>query len=156
MAKKIYSVSEAKLSIERYCVYQDRCQYEVEQKLREMGMIPLAIDELMLGLIQDNFVNEERFTRSYIRGKYRIKKWGRIKIEQGLKEKRVPDYCIARSWDEIDSEEYFDILCKLAESKWNLIPGSSYEKWGKTKKFLWSRGFESNLIQEVLNDLAKH
>ncbi len=155
MSKKVYTVSEAKLKAERYCVYQDRCQFEVEGKLKELGMIPLAIDEIMIDLIQNDFVNEERFARSYARGKYRIKKWGRIKIKQGLKSKRISEYCIKKAWNEIDQEEYYSILLNLANNKWNLVGGENYVKYGKVKRFLWSKGFENDLITEVLSDLIK-
>ncbi len=156
MSKKVYSISEAKLKLEHYCIYQDRCQYEVEVKLREIGMIPLAVDEILAQLIQDNFVNEERFARSYARGKHRIKKWGRIKIKQGLKAKRISEYCIRKALTEIDQEEYYEILIRLANVKWDSLNGVSFEKYGKVKRYLWGKGFESDLINDVLNDLVKN
>ncbi len=156
MTVKVYTVKDAKLKAEHYCVYQDRCQMEVEVKLRELGMIPLAIDEIMIDLIQNDFVNEERFARSYARGKYRIKRWGRIKIKQGLKAKRISDYCIRKAWEEIDPEEYYAILEKLASRKWSTLKGNSFERYGKVKRFLWSKGFESDLINEVLKELVEN
>jgi len=156
MHKKSYTISEARLKAEHYCIYQDRCQYELEVKLKEMGMIPLAVDEILIDLIQNDFVNEERFARSYTRGKYRIMKWGRIKIKQGLKAKRISDYCIKKGWEEIDLDEYFTILEQLAQSKWAVTKGSNYEKYGKVKRFLWSRGFETDLISEVLSVLVEN
>ena len=98
---KTYTVAEAKQKLENYCAYQERCHQEVRRKLRSMGMIPLAIDDIMVHLIKNNFLNEERFARSYARGKFRVKKWGRIRIERELKARGLSDYTIEVGLDDI-------------------------------------------------------
>ena len=97
MEKKSYSVTEAKVALQQFCAYQDRCHKEVVDKLQKMNMIPAAIDVIVTELIQDNFLNEERFARSYARGKFNIKKWGRMRIRQELKRRAISDYCIKKA-----------------------------------------------------------
>lgn len=88
--QKTYTVDEALSKLQKYCAYQERCHQEVHQKLKEMKMIPEAIDYIIVELIQHNFLNEERFTKSYIRGKFRIKKWGKHRLILELKKKTFP------------------------------------------------------------------
>ena len=83
--KKTYTVQEAKASLEAYCAYQERCHREVVAKLRTMGMIPLAIDDIVVHLIQYGFLNEERYARSFTRGTFYSKKWGKLRIQRELK-----------------------------------------------------------------------
>ena len=92
MEKKSYSVTEAKVALQQFCAYQDRCHKEVVDKLQKMNMIPAAIDVIVTELIQDNFLNEERFARSFARGKFRIKKWGRLRIVRELKFRNISKY----------------------------------------------------------------
>ena len=101
---KTYTVQEAKERLEAYCAYQERCHREVIAKLRAMGMIPLAIDDIVVHLIQNDFLNEERFAKSFARGKFRIKKWGRVRIERELKTRGLSDYNIEVGLEEIDEE----------------------------------------------------
>ena len=92
MQSKSYSVKEAKLRAQQFCVYQDRCHKEVNEKLRQMNMIPEAIAVIVSELIEDNFLNEERFAKSFARGKFRIKKWGRLRIVRELKFRKITNY----------------------------------------------------------------
>lgn len=85
--QKSYTVTEALQKLMHFCAYRDRSQREVENKLDEMRMIPVAKEKIIISLMQENFLNEERFARSFVRGKFRIKKWGRIKIKQELKKR---------------------------------------------------------------------
>jgi len=102
---KTYTVEEAKRRLERYCAYQERSHRQVRDKLREMRMIPLAIDEVIVHLIKHDFLNEERFARSYARGKFRLKKWGRDRITRTLYAMGLSDYLIEAGLEEIDEEE---------------------------------------------------
>lgn len=132
-----------------YCVYQDRCHYEVEQKMRDFLLIPEAKDEILMYLIKENYLNEERFTRSYIRGKFSIKNWGRNKIKMHLKQKGISDKLISKSWDEIDEEDYRKTVVKIWNDYFSRQKGlKEYQKKSKTIKYLMSRGFEYELITE--------
>ena len=151
---KTYTVAEAKLKLENYCAYQERCHQEVRQKLRSMGMIPLAIDDIMVHLIKNNFLNEERFARSYARGKFRVKKWGRIRIERELKARGLSDYTIEAGLDEIDEDEYMDTFETLAEKKYATIKDTNpYKAKAKLANYLLYRGWETDLVYEKINEL---
>ena len=135
-----------------YCAYQDRCHFEVEQKMRDFLLIPEAREELILYLIRENYLNEERFTRSYIRGKFYIKHWGRTKIRLHLKQKQVPEKLIQRCMNEIDEQDYENILLKIYETYYSKLKGlKDYQKKSKTIRYLLSRGFEYECVLEVLN-----
>ena len=98
--------SEALQKLKKYCAYQERSHSEVRTKLLSLGVYGDTLEEVILELVQEDYLNEERFARAYARGKHRIKKWGRNKITQGLKMKRVSDYCIKQAMTEIDQELY--------------------------------------------------
>jgi len=156
--KLTYTVEEAKRKLERYCTYQDRCHKEIEQKLYEMRMIPEACELILLHLIEHNFLNEERFSKSFSRGKFRIKNWGKQRIIRELKQKNISAYNIETALKEIDIEEYFSTLQHLAQKKWEIIPEKDiYKKRKKVIDFLMRKGFESNLIYEEINQImANH
>jgi regulatory protein len=142
---------------EHYCAYQERSQQEVRDKLYEWGLWKDDVEELISELIQTNFLNEERFAMAYVSGKFRIKKWGKIKIRQGLKLKRVPDKMIANALKTIDLDEYLGVILDAAQKKLIFIQEKdAYKRKYKLMNYLIGRGFESNLIAEVLkdNDLA--
>ena len=147
--KKSYTFLEIKQKMVNYCVYQDRCHQEVAQKMHDFLLIPEAKDEILLYLMQENYLNEERFARSYIRGKFNIKSWGRNKIRNHLKFKGVPEKLINRCFDEIDDSDYERTLKKLYESYFSRQSGKEYQKKSKTIKYLMGRGFEYEEILRV-------
>ncbi|SHG79305.1 regulatory protein [Chryseobacterium vrystaatense] len=149
MEKKSFTFDEIKLKLVNYCVYQDRCHAEVEQKMREFLLIEEAKDEIILYLLKENYLNEERFTRSYIRGKFYIKHWGRNKIKMHLKQKQITEKLINSCWDEIDEDDYEKMISKIFEDYYSRQKGlQEYQKKSKTIKYLMSRGFEYEKISE--------
>ena len=137
--------------LEHYCAYQDRCHREVEDKLREYGADMDQKDEILLHLIKENFLNEERYARSYARGKFRIKKWGRIKIRIELKKNRISDYCIEKGMSEIDEEDYWDclrhlIILKNEQSK----IADLFIRRRRISEYLIRKGYEPNIVWEEL------
>ncbi|MCT4664652.1 MAG: RecX family transcriptional regulator [Flavobacteriales bacterium] len=149
MAKKIYDLAEAKQKIEQYCVYQDRCFLEVEQKLRGFGLMPETIDHLVDHLMEHDFINEERFARSYVRGAFRYKKWGRKKIQIGLKQKNITAKLQEMALQEIDQEEYLSILANLLEKKSLIIKyKNDYDKKQKLIRYALQKGY---LYEEIQN-----
>ncbi len=151
---KTYTVDEATKVLEHFCAYQERCHKEVEKKLYNLNMIPEAKEKIILHLLQHNFLNEERFTKAFVRGKFSIKKWGRIKIVSQLKFKQVSIYNIKTALQEIDEETYFETLQIIAEKKLGLIKETnSYKKRNKLSNYLISKGFESNLVYKIVNNL---
>lgn len=151
--KKLFTFDEIKQKLVNYCVYQDRCHAEVEQKMREFVLIPEAKDEILLYLMKENYLNEERFTRSYIRGKFNIKHWGKNKIKMHLKQKGITEKLITKSFDEIDNDDYLNIIKKLYENHFSKQKGLQvYQKKSKTIKYLLSRGFEYENILQVIDN----
>lgn len=154
--KKSYTFLEIKQKMVNYCVYQDRCHKEVEQKMWDFLLIPEAKDEILLYLMKENYLNEERFTRSYIRGKFYMKSWGRNKIRNHLKFKGVPEKLINASFDEIEDDDYEKTLEKLYLDYWGKIKGlQDYQKKSKTIKYLLSKGFEYESITSLIKKLAQ-
>jgi regulatory protein len=152
--KEVYSIKEAIHKIENFCAYQERCHEEVVQKLRSMKMDSEEIDSIMVHLIGDNFLNEERFACSFARGKHRIKHWGKIRIVNELKSKKITQTLINIALKEISPEEYATTFHTLAEKNWESIRETNLMK--KRKKFcdyMLRRGFESNLIFEKVKEL---
>ena len=150
----VFSIKEAIHKIEHYCAYQERCHEEVVQKLRSMKMDADEIDTIMVHLISDNFLNEERFAQSFARGKHRIKHWGKVRIVNELKAKNITQTLINIALKEISTEEYLSTFHTLADRNWESIKETNLLK--KRKKFcdyLLRRGFESNLIFEKAKEL---
>jgi regulatory protein len=150
----IFSIKEAINKIEHFCAYQERCHEEVVQKLRTMKMDSEEIDTIMVHLISDNFLNEERFACSFARGKHRIKHWGKIRIVNELKSRKITQTLINSALKEISPEEYATTFHTLAERHWKSIRETNLMK--KRKKFcdyMLRRGFESNLIFEKVKEL---
>lgn len=144
-----YSLLEAKQKIEAFCAYQERCDLEVRQKLQSWYLHSEDIDILISDLISHNFLNEERFAEAYVSGKFRIKQWGRIKIRQSLKQKKISDYSINKALSQINDEEYILTLQTLAENK-IVKAKNDWERKIKIKSYLASKGYENDLINDVL------
>lgn len=152
--KKNYTFDEIKQKMVNYCVYQDRCHYEVEQKMKEFVLILEAKEEILLYLIKENYLNEERFVRSYIRGKFNIKQWGRNKIKIHLKQKGINDKLINNCMDEIYEDDYRKAIEKLWENYYQKQKGlKEYQRKSKTIRYLMSRGFEYEEINNVLEHI---
>ena len=147
MEKKSFTFDEIKLKLVNYCVYQDRCHAEVEQKMREFLLIDEAKEEIMLYLMKENYLNEERFTRSYIRGKFYIKHWGKTKIKIHLKQKQISDKLISICFDEIHEDDYEKTIRKIYQDYYDKQSGlKDYTRKAKTIKYLIIRGYEYEKI----------
>jgi regulatory protein len=154
MTNKGLSVDEIKKKLEYYCVYQDRCHQEVEKKLSEFRLIPEARELILIHLIQENYLNEERFAQSFARGKFRIKKWGKKRIVQELKMRDISAYNIKSALKEIDEEEYLSVLNELARTKQrSLKETNAYIRNQKLFQYLYRKGFESDLIRETIKNI---
>lgn len=152
---KTYTVEEAKRRMERYCVYQERCHKEVHQKLYEMRMIPLAIDEIIDHLLRHNFLNETRFSQAFARGKFRTKKWGRNRIVNELKFRQISKFNIKIALKEIPNDEYFKTFEALVEKRLQQLASETnlQKKRKKLADYLFYRGWESELVYEKVGEL---
>ncbi len=151
MFKQRLTKEQALPKIKQYCAYQERCHQEVKDKLYSYGLYKDDVEPLISQLIEENYLNEERFARQFAGGKFRIKQWGRKKITYGLKEKNVNAYCIKLGLKEIDDTDYEKLLSALAEKKWTTLKGEHYiTREAKTRNFLLQRGFENELISKEI------
>jgi regulatory protein len=140
---KIYTLEATQAAIQRYCAFQERCQSEVEERLRSMGVLPEAQAELVADLMANGFLNEERFARAFARGKFRIKGWGPRKIAQGLQAKRVSSACINLGLSELEEGEVRGYLLRQRE------------KYPDDQEFLaWAyrRGFDRSSALQALQE----
>jgi regulatory protein len=142
--------------IKHYCAYQERCHSEVRSKLLELKVYGLELENYISILIEENFLNEERYACSYARGKFRFKQWGKTKIKYQLKAKQISPYLINKAMQEIDDEEYWQVLTTLAEKKSQSLQTEKnrFIKSQKIRNYLLQKGFESGLIYEVMKDLG--
>jgi regulatory protein len=153
---KTYTVEEAKRKLESYCAYQERCHKEARNKLRDMRMIPEAIDVILVHLIEHNFLNEERFAKAFVGGKFRIKKWGKIRLVRELKFREISKYSIDTALKEIDLDDYYKTLDELTLKRIDQVKEKDkYKKKKKVADYLFYRGWESHLVYEKLNEYMK-
>ena len=153
-AKKSITISEAKKNIEHYCAYQERCHKEVVNKLKDLGIIQNAIDVIVTDLIQNNYLNETRFAQSFARGKFKIKKWGKVKIHRELNKREISEYNIKMGMKEIsdsDYEETFNTLLDKKLSELSHLPESEQKR--KIFSYLSYRGWEVEKIFEALRKI---
>lgn len=153
--RKSYTLDEAKQKLESYCAYQERCHEEVRSKLRQMQMIPQAIDVIIGHLIENNYLNEERFSKSFVRGKFNIKKWGKKRIKLELRQRQISDYLIKTALQEISDQEYLNTLDALAKKRLGSLSDTMNPQKRKRKlaDYLLYRGWESHLVYDKINEL---
>ena len=156
MSQRVFTVEEVKKKMELYCAYQDRCHQEVERKLSEFRLIAEARELILLHLMQHNFLNEERFARSYARGKFSIKKWGKRRIVQELTFRDISPYNIKSALKEIDEADYLATLDSIIAKKHSEIEEKNkYRRKQKLYRYLYRKGFESDLINEAIDKLPE-
>ncbi len=152
--RKSYTLEQALSRLQRYCTYQDRCHIEVERKLTEMRMIPQAKEQIIMSLIEDDYLNEERFALAFVKGKFRIKKWGRIRLKAELKKRKISKYLIKSALEQISEKDYLFTFEELANRKANSIKADSILlKKKKLADYLIYRGWESSLVNNKMNQL---
>jgi regulatory protein len=152
MFRQQLSKEQALQKIKHYCGYQERSHKEVKEKLYGFKLRREVVEELLASLIEESYLNEERFAQQFAGGKFRIKQWGRVKIAHALKERGVSQYCINKALSEIEEEAYRGALQKLAERKWASLKTETnkFTRFQKTKMYLMQRGYEQSYIDPVL------
>lgn len=153
--KVVYTKSQALEALQHFCAYQDRCHKEAREKLRELHCYGHEAEEVICDLIEDNYLNDERFARSFARGKFKIKRWGRAKITRELKQREISVYCIKKGLSEIEEEAYLktleqELLRRERLERKGLHP---YLKRRKLADYMFQRGYESFLTWEAINRL---
>lgn len=156
MPKKLYTLQDAIKKLEHYCAYQERCHKEVRQKLTDMCMNSESKDIIIVHLIEHNFLNEERFAKAFVSGKFKIKNWGKQRITYELKKKDISAINVRKALNEIDSDSYLEVFNDLAEKKaHHLKEPNVFKKRKKLIDYLLYRGWESHLVYEKANDIIK-
>ncbi|MEQ8705103.1 MAG: regulatory protein RecX [Phaeodactylibacter sp.] len=151
---KWYSKEEALQKLQHYCAYQDRCHQEVRQQLRDMNVYPDWREEIIVALIEENFLNEERFARSYVRGKFRMKKWGRVRIKQELRRRNISDYCIRKGLSEIEEAAYSETLNELVEKKGDRTDAANLWAFrNKVAHFVINKGYEPAMVWSAVKEI---
>ena len=154
--KKTYTYEEALISLQKYCIYQDRSHMEVEKKLKEMSMIPEVVNKIIISLIEQDYLNEERFAFNYARGKFKLKKWGKRRLKAELKRKGVTSNLISLALDQISDFDYKRTFDELANKKASSInSGSVLKNRKQLADYLIYRGWETTLVYDKLNEIFK-
>ena len=151
---KSYTLAQAQKKLEYYCAYQERCHKEVIAKLRTLGMIPSVIDKIISELIKANYLNETRFTQSFVRGKFRIKKWGKNRILQELKVRDISSFNIKLGMKEISDDNYQKTFYELFEKRRREVKQlTKTEQKKKIFSYMSYRGWENSKVYEALRNL---
>lgn len=155
MQRKILTKEEALQKLRHYCTYQERSHSEVQQKLYELGIRRQDHDEIIATLIEEDYLNEERFAKMFAGGKFRMKDWGRKKIYYALKEKKVSEYSIKQAMKEIDEEEYLKNLKELTSEKYESLKDEQhFVRKKKTIDYMIQKGYEFDLVTKAINELT--
>jgi regulatory protein len=150
--KKYFTKEEALQKAKQYCAYQERCHSEVKEKLYSFGLHKKEVEEMLSNLIEENYLNEERFAVQFAGGKFRIKQWGRVKIKYALKQKQVSEYCIKKALLTITEADYKKTLQKLFDQKLKTLKTEKniFSKKRKLQDHLLQRGFETDLVRGLI------
>jgi len=145
------SSTEVLEKLRKYCAFQERSHRDVGQKMWDMKIPSNLHDDILIELISSDFINEERFAKAYVRGKFRIKKWGRLKIVKGLKEHNISKPCIQIGLREIDDRQYMKNLRQcIDEKRLKLTEKNPWKRKSAIMRFAQQRGFETELILELI------
>lgn len=156
MQKKRLTKEQALQKLRQYCGYQERSHSEVRQKLWDLGVSKTEHDEIISSLIEDDYLNEERFARQFAGGKFRMKDWGKKKIYYALKEKGINEHIIKTAMKDVNEEEYKNTAAGLAEKKWASLKSEQYlVRKKKTMDYLLQKGYEFNLVSALVNSFVK-
>ena len=155
--RKQLTGEQALQKIKQYCAYQERCHVEVKEKLYTYGLFKQQVEELLSRLIEEDYLNEERFAIQFAGGRFRMKQWGRVKIKYELKQKKVSEYCIQKALTQIDEEAYQKTLHQLANKKWKDISEKEpdqFTRMSKTTAYLLQKGFEAEWVRTEVTKVA--
>ncbi len=151
----LISTFEALEKLRKYCAYCERSQFDVRLKLTNWNIDEVSCESIISTLIEENFVNEERYAKAFTQGKIRINHWGKIKIKQSLRQHKISEPCIKMAFASIDYDEYLQVLIKEGAKKVNQLKGSEILVKHKTIQYLIGKGFESEMIWENIDQIIK-
>jgi regulatory protein len=150
------SLEQALQKARHFCGYQERCHHDVKEKLYSFGLRRQDVDAALATLIEEDYLNEERFAVQFAGGHFRLKQWGKVKIRYELKQRQVSDYCIKKALAAIEEDDYLKTLGRLAAGKWETLKGeTAFVRRGKLQEYLVRKGYEPDRIAEVIKDLSQ-
>jgi regulatory protein len=157
MYKQTLTKEQALQKAKHYCGYQERSHSEVKEKLYSYQLRKAEVEELISRLIDEDYLNEERFAIQFAGGRFRMKQWGKVKITYELKQKKVSEYCIKKAMKEIDEAEYEKTLLKLFAEKQKSLKGETNHLIRKRKlqDYLLQKGYEFSLVQDLLRNTSR-
>jgi|TARA_B110000438_G_scaffold179900_1_gene171915 regulatory protein len=148
------TLKEIEGKLQYYCSYQDRCHKEVTEKLKKFNVKQHESNQIISNLINDNYLNESRFSESFVRGKFKIKNWGKIRIISELKRRNISPYNITLGLKEVEDQDYLNKFEEIFKKKLSSLNNlSSDVKKKKIISYLQYRGWESNLIYSKINEI---
>ena len=138
--------------MQNYCSYQERSFFDVKTKLISWNVQEKIMDKIISKLVDQDYLNEERYAKAFTGGKFRINKWGKNKIINELHKKQIPDIYIQIGINEIDDNEYFNTLKEIISKKdANLKIANQEKRMQKLANYAISRGFDRGIVWKVLN-----
>lgn len=154
MYRRQLTREQALQKAKHYCAYQERCHSEVKEKLYSFGLRKTDVEQLLTQLIDEDYLNEERFAVQFAGGKFRMKQWGRVKIKYELKQKGVSEYCIKKALKEINEEAYLKTLRKLFDEKMKTLRSETNQfiRKQKLQDYLLQKGYEAASVQQLLSN----
>ncbi len=153
MFRQHFTKEQAHQKAKHYCAYQERCHSEVKEKLYSFGLRKVEVEDLLSTLIEEDYLNEERFAELFAGGRFRLKKWGRVKIKYELKQKKVSEYCIKKGMKVIEDADYMQTIQKLfaLKSKELKHEKNHFIKKKKIQDYLLQKGYEPELIRNLFS-----
>lgn len=152
-----YTKEQVLKKLEHFCSYQERCHSEVAAKLRTFRLPKVQAEEVFGQLIENDYLNEQRFAEQFAGGKFRMKQWGRQKIRWALRQKNVSEYCIEKGLAQIPSADYAIVIDQLTQKRWEELAGEDdFSRKGKTKNYLVQKGYEPSLVQQAVDQLGDY
>lgn len=155
--KGALSLEQALQKARHYCGYQERCHSEVQEKLYSFGLRKNDVEQALATLIEENYLNEERFAVQFAGGRFRLKGWGRVRIKYELKQKQVSEYCIKKALASLEEEDYAKTLQKLAEQRWEALKDeeNKFARKQKLRDYLLRKGYETDLVLAASRAIAE-
>lgn len=151
---KYHTLEEATQKLRRFCTYRERCHKEVKEKLYQLNIYTQDQGEIIVQLIKEGFLNEERFAKAFVYDKFNLQNWGRYRIRKELEFKQITESLIKKALLQIDEEEYLETFENLLKKRLNSVSeGHPLKKKKKVADFLLRKGFESPMVYDAVNKI---
>ena len=156
LRRSTLSREEALQKARHYCGYQFRCHQEVKDKLYSFGLRRQDVEAALATLVEEDYLNEERFAVQFAGGHFRLKQWGKVKIRYELKQRQVSDYCIKKALATIEDDDYLKTLERLARKKWESLreEPNLFTRKRRLQDYLLQKGYEQGRTEEIIKNFS--